>query len=177
MWTDTPRKKKTQETRSLSFFLAYYQLGTVTAVLTWHRREDEVFRSRGCHFLPVPWLSLFQPLLYFLLTTSTTGSRYFQIRGEETESQSLGNLIRHIPQSDQNKAHRLLKASDCSSPNLWLFWCLHNEGSAQKLGCDTGQGSLLTVGRARQAEEGWAELCEYSLTMLWAEANEWAESP
>lgn len=104
-------------------------------------------------------------------------SHRFDSRVKVFSDQSLGNLIRHIPQSNQNKAHRLLKAPDCSSPNLWLLGCLHSEGSAQTLGCDAGQGSLLTVGRARQAEEGWAELCEYSLAMLWAEANEWAESP
>lgn len=50
------QEKKTQEIRSLSFFLASCQHGTVTAVLIWQRQEDEVFGPRGCHFLPVPWL-------------------------------------------------------------------------------------------------------------------------
>lgn len=96
VWTDTPRKRRLRRSGvSVSSWLPASMGQSLCPDLA--EAGDEVLRPRGCRFLPVPWLSLFQPLLYFLLTASTTRSRYFQFRGEEAESQSLGNLIKTHP--------------------------------------------------------------------------------
>lgn len=57
------QEKKTQEIRSLSFFLASCQHGTVTAVLTWQRQEMRCSGPVGVVFSQFrgsvcPWLSL-----------------------------------------------------------------------------------------------------------------------
>lgn len=138
---------------------------------------DEVLRPRGCRFLPVPWLSLFQPLLYFLLTASTTRSRCFQFRGEEAESQSLSNLIKTHP----NTSHRVTRTRLTESLK-------HLTAPAQASGCFSAcimrvqhRSWAVTLGRAHCSQWGGhgrlrqgRQIC---VSMSWAEANEWTESP